>query len=495
MWLSFDCKVAGEMKKTGNTIAKNVVHLFYSTALSSALNATALIVLASYLQSYQYGLFSVALAYAMIMGYFTDVGLSNIVLREGSKKETNIEVLMSSYIKMRFLLLVGTFACGFPIIYLLQSGNKQLMITAFYLIIPLVSGIALQSIGTTYFQLIEEMQYFGLIRIISAVLLVTSISVGMLLSLHPLIICILYGFSYFLAGCVGLILVSKRVKLRLKSTFHQGILQNLGAFTIGGLLFVILPHLGPIVLEKTLSLMDVGFFAVAYRIPQALQQIPFVVAGAYYPVLFRYANNNLLNEHVLIHITQIKIMALIGMAMTIPFFYLGDFIIRILFGEVWGAAVVPLKILAMMLTFQSINIALADGLTTRGLQTYRTVIQAVAFFFGIILYFFFSKLNGIIGAAVAGVTIEVIALLGFWLFIPNCWLIGRKAIMPYVLFFVISLITIDYFVTIPLLAASIHISLLGVIIMIDQELKGKINHYVREKGRTRKVEGMKGVSS
>lgn len=69
-----------------NSITKNIFHLFYSTAAASFLNALVLIYLASYLQAYHYGMFSVALASAMVMGYFTDAGLTEIAIREGSKK-------------------------------------------------------------------------------------------------------------------------------------------------------------------------------------------------------------------------------------------------------------------------------------------------------------------------------------------------------------------------------------------------------------------------
>ena len=147
-----------------NSIVVNILHLFYSTALSSGLNALALIVLAGYLQSYQYGLFSVALAFAMIMSYFTDAGLSDIVLREGAKQEVSHSRLLTSfYKKMRLLLLILTFAGGFLFIYIMNGENARLMQTALVLIIPMVTGVALQSIGTTYFQLVEKMQYYGLI--------------------------------------------------------------------------------------------------------------------------------------------------------------------------------------------------------------------------------------------------------------------------------------------------------------------------------------------
>jgi O-antigen/teichoic acid export membrane protein len=479
-----------------NSIAKNIIHLFYSTALSSVLNAAALIVLAYYLQSYYYGMFSVVLAFAMIMGYFTDAGLSDIVLREGSKKEVNTSILISSYVKMRMGLLVVTFLCGFLIIHLSNAGQREIIQTSYFLIIPMVTGIALQSIGTTYFQLIEKMQFYGLIRIISSVFLVVTLTIGMILHLNPLIICTLYGLSYFAAGIFGVYLVSKNINIRLKGPFHKGLLQNLGSFTLGGLIFVMLPQLGPLVLEKTITLKEVGLFAVAYRIPQALQQIPFIVAGAYYPVLFRSYNNNLLQDHLKYNIELIKIISLVGMAMTIPFYYMSESIIQLLFGEKWIQAAFPLKILSVMLILQAINIALADGLTSRALQSYRTGVQLIAVFFGVFLYMFFSKSYGVSGAAVAGVMIEVISLLGFWLCIPNRWIIAKRVIIPYLAIFIICLAFIDFFLdTLPLLAIVVNYILLAFVVFLDKENMYKINGYIKPLGinkrwKSKKSEGV-----
>jgi len=479
-----------------NSIAKNILHLFYSTALSSVLNAAALIVLAYYLQSYYYGMFSVVLAFAMIMGYFTDAGLSDIVLREGSKKEVDPSVLISSYVKMRMGLLVATFLCGFFILHISNSGQRELIQVAYFLIIPMVTGIALQSIGTTYFQLIEKMQYYGLIRIISSVCLVLTLSIGMLFRFNPLVICTLYGLSYFAAGIVGVFWVSRNVQIRLKSPFHKGLLQNLGSFTLGGLLFVMLPQLGPLVLEKTIPLKEVGLFAIAYRIPQALQQIPFIVAGAYYPVLFRSFNNNLLDDHLKYHIALIKTISLVGMAMTIPFYYMSDFVIHLLFGEKWIQAAFPLKILSLILTLQAINISLADGLTTRALQSYRTIVQLITVISGVFLYMFFSQSFGVSGAAYAGVMIEGITLLGFWICTPNRWIIAKKVIIPYLTIFIICLSSIDYFLdSLPFLAVSINFVLLTLMVVFDKEIMAKINGYlvtlgIDQRWKSKKSEGV-----
>lgn len=100
---------------------------------------------------------------------------------------------------------------------------------------------------------------------------------------------------------------------------------------------MILPQLGPLVLEKTLSLNQLGNFSVAYRIPSALYQIPGVVAGAFYPVLFRYYNSKDLIKHKELNLLQVKIMGLMGICLCIPLFHLSNIIVEIVFGEEWGS--------------------------------------------------------------------------------------------------------------------------------------------------------------
>lgn len=465
-------------KDRKNSIGMNILHLFYSTALSSVLNAAALIILASYLHSHHYGIFSVALAFAMIMGYFTDAGLSDIVLREGAKRKVDLSILMSSYMKMRLVLLVVTFFVGFVLIHTFNPNNQELIETAYFLIIPMVSGIALQSIGTTFYQLIEKMQYYGLIRMVSAFCLVTTMGIGMALQLNPIVMCTVYGLSYLLAGMFGLLLVMNHVSIRFNHPFHKGLLQNLGSFTVGGLLFVMLPHIGPIILEKTITLAEVGLFAVAYRIPQALQQIPFIVAGAYYPVLFRSFQQDHLEQHLNYQISQTKIMALVGMLMTIPFFYLADVVIEILFGTEWQHAAFPLKILSLMLTLQAINIALADGLTTMEKQNARMLVQLVSVLTGIGLYIILSKSYGVIGAAFAGVTIEATALIGFWICSPKRWALLKSSLLPYIGYFVSAFLLVEWISSShPVIAVTLHSLLIALLPLLDRQLREKGFHY------------------
>ncbi len=464
-----------------NSISKNAFHLFYSTVFSSGLNAITLVILANYLDSRSYGLFSVALAYALIMGYLTDAGINVVVLREGAKAGAHLPAIMSSFVKVRLVLLIITFIGGFCLVQWLYEGQPELMETIYYLMFPMVTGLALQSISITYFQLIEEMHYLGIIRICSAVFLIAAVFIGLLFSLSPLFICLLYGSAYLLAGGIGFYLAAKRTAIRLRSSFHKGLLKNLLSFTVSGLLIVVLPQLGPIVLEKTLTFKQVGFFAVAYRIPSALYQVPGVLAGAFYPALFKSYHNHGLAGHLRLNILQLKLMALAGMAMTVPLYYLPDMIIRSLFGSEWLFASGALQILSFLLVLQSVNVALADGLTTKDLQSRRTAVQALALIGGIGFYIGFSRQYGVEGAAFAGIAVEIVSLAGLWLFNPSRKTLAVKGLLPYlVCFFFLFAVLAHFFSGSPIVAASLHLLCLLIMAAVDPDVIGRLMNRTKQ---------------
>ena len=103
------------------------------------------------------------------------------------------------------------------------------------------------------------MQFSGIIRITSSLLLVLSITVGMFFNWHPFIIYSAYGLSYLLSGLLGILLVLKYIKIPIRCSFHKGLFDQLLSFTVTGLLFVILPQLGPILLENTYPLPKLDF--------------------------------------------------------------------------------------------------------------------------------------------------------------------------------------------------------------------------------------------
>lgn len=465
-----------------NSIFKNIFYLFFSTAFTRALNAFSIIILARYLGAQEYGAFSVAIAFSMVAGYFTDVGLSNVFLREGSKKQSNPSVIISSYIKIRIILLLVTILASIIIIHIFYN-NENLLSIMYLLVIPTVVGLSMQSISVVYFQLKEQMGEIARVRTISAILSVCFIFLGMVCRFDLKVIVFLYGISYIIAGIFGLIRMFSSVSVDFKGNFDKSLLSGISSFIVSGLLIMLLPQLGLLVLEKTLTLSELGDFSVAYRIPSALYQIPGVVAGAFYPVLFRYYNSGDISRHRNLNILQVKVMALMGMGLSITLFHLSNFIIENLFGNEWYGASEGLKILSIMLFFQSINFPLADGLTTRNLQVKRTIIQLFAVLIGIVLYYVFSFKYGVLGGAVAAVFIELLMLLGFILLNPNKKVFLNRVIIPYISIFSLSLFIVSYYMNkIPFLAVIANLTLvLGMTWIYDKELKTTLMIFLKKR--------------
>jgi O-antigen/teichoic acid export membrane protein len=462
------------MKENRNSIVKNVFHLFYSTALATIMNAAALIVLASFISTDDYGKFSVLLAFAMIMAYLSEAGLNQIVLREGAKKEAPVSEIMASFIKLRVGLTLSAMVIGFLIIHWIYRGDTELIHLSYFLILPLLTGISMQSISTTYFQMLEKMHFSGLIRMVSAGLLISVILIGKWFNINPMIVFFLYGSAYFFAGCFGIFLTARHLRFSIKAPFYKGIRKNWLPFMVTGLLFILLPQIGPIILEQTMTWKEVGYFAVAYRIPQALQQVPFIIAGAFYPVLFRLFEAGDHQEHVRKSSTQVKLMGLVGILAAIPFYHLSEFVITLLFGERWIEAALLLKILSLVMVFQGVSIALGDGLTTKALQSRRMIIQGIAVASGVLFYTLFSRLYGLTGAAAAGVLIELILLIGLLFWHPDRMLLLKRAVLPYLAAFFISLLAVELFLSsFPFLAFSIHLILILSLAGLDREWRGK----------------------
>ncbi|MFB4160399.1 oligosaccharide flippase family protein [Geomicrobium sp. JSM 1781026] len=482
------------MSITRNRILINIWHLLYGTTTAALLNALALVVLASYLQAHDYGVFSVVLAVAMIAGFFTDVGLSDIVLREGAKKQNEHAKLFVSFVKLRLLFLLISVVAGFLFIHFMYYSEQEIVLTSYYLLLPMIIGVTAQSIASTYFQLYEKMQYISYIKMISASLLVFFMIVGVGLSFPPLVMALLYGCAYVIAGMFGMILFLKHARLKWRYVpFHKGLLHQLWMFAAGGLLFVILPHLGPLVLERSITLVEVGLFAIAYRIPQALQQVPFIVAGAYYPALFKEFANNKDKRHLQLNVVETKLMGVIGMLMAVPFVYFSEPILVNVFGNEWGAAAPALLVLSFMLVFQALNIAIADGLTSSGHQTARTCTQFIAVSIGVFLYYFLSQRYGVIGAAVAGVSIEVICLIGFlWMYRANGLFIAKKVVLPFVVIFVATVVVVHQLSFPGGVGAAITVTIIGMVVFWDRDLRELMLTIVGTNGLRRKE--MRGAS-
>ncbi|HFJ9480817.1 oligosaccharide flippase family protein [Bacillus cereus] len=477
---------------TNNKILKNASYLFIGNITVRFTLAIATILFARYVSPSDYGIFTIALAISAVVCYFTDAGLTHTFMREGTKPNANISILISSYLRIRLTLAV-VLSLLFIIFAHFFYDDTYLRTIIYLVVLPTMFGATFQGIGTVYFQVTERMQFTAIISVVQGTTAAISLLLGMTLKWSLTMTAAMYGTSSLIAGLISFIMVTRY------TTIHKGwdkqITNQLLVFTINGIIIMLLPSLGPIILEKVTTYDNIAFFGAAAKIPSVLYQIPGVIATAFYPRLFAFGNENNTVEHRKLSYFELKLMSFLGIGISIPFIADPSFWIINLLGEKYEPAGEALAILAFMVIIQSINYPLADNLTTIGKQWKRTITMSLGLCIAIVSYILLGSYLGMMGAAMAAIITEISLLLGFSFFIHKGFNLLFNGVIFNFISFIISYILYRFlFINMPALIALTVTCLVYalIVVIIDLEIRnfftGFLRKYISKKKSTIKVQ-------
>ncbi len=390
-------------------IIKNASFLFVGNVMVRMLTAISAIVIARYLGAEQYGILSIALVFSTFASSMTDLGLTHTFIREGTKVEKDISKLLNSYLITRLFICILSSIIVYVLVNFMYS-QREMKDVIFLMVIPTIFGAALQNIGAVYYQTVEKMKYTAIIRTIAGFISVIGLLLGVYCEYSIKMVALTYGLCSILGGIISLSFVINKIKIR--KGLDNSILNGLGAFTLAAFLTILMPLVGPIILEKVSNLKEVGYFNAALRIPSVLYQIPGIVAAAFYPVLFKLIDKKEFKKHQEVIGIEIKLMTLLAAIMILPILLFPREITVFLLGKQWIGISETMYILSIIVFIQSINFPLADSLTTRGLQKYRSILLIISFGVSIFAYSYLGREYGSLGAGIAAVLTELVLLIG-----------------------------------------------------------------------------------
>lgn len=464
-----------------NKILKNASYLFVGNITVRFVLAIATIFFARYVSPSDYGMFTTALAVSAVICYFTDAGLTHTFMREGTRSDANISVLISSYLRIRLILAI-VISVLFAIFAQFFYPDAYLRAMVYWVVLPTMFGATLQGVGMAYFQVTERMQFTAIISVLQGVTAAAALLLGMSFQWSLMMVAAMYGVSSLVTGVIAFIMTIRYTKVH--KGWDKGILDQLLIFTINGIIIMLLPQLGPIILEKVSTYNQVGFFGAASKIPAVLYQIPGVIAAAFYPRLFAFGNEKNIEEHRKLSSFELKLMSFLGIGISIPFIADPSFWIVSLLGEEYAPAGDALAILAFMVILQSINYPLADNLTTIGQQWKRATTMTIGLVVAIIGYIILGSKYGMMGAAAAAILTEITLLIGFTLFIRKGMQLLVKGVIFNSLAFIISygIYRIALINLPPLIALTLTGILYGIIgIGIDPQIRGFVLGFIKQK--------------
>ena len=205
-----------ENKSSVKNVLYNVVYLFCGNIVTKLLSAVATMVYIRYSGASNYAILSIALAFSAIVVFFTDAGISQTTIREGTKKESDLSSIMYSYTKVRMLLflLVTVGSIVFVLFAYQNEPEKKYAILA--LTIPALFGGLMQSVGMTYFQIVERMKKVLFINVVASIGMSLALFIGVYFNFGIITICFSYGFASVIAGMYAVFLVTKEIKITKK---------------------------------------------------------------------------------------------------------------------------------------------------------------------------------------------------------------------------------------------------------------------------------------
>lgn len=410
-----------------NSIMKNTAFLLIGNFALKIVTAFTAILLTRYLSPEKFGQLSVALALAAIANFMAKMSLSHTVIREGTKANADIKSLFGGALKLRIVFSMLATLVFVPLIQFFYS-DLELRRIALIIVIPTIWGGSFLSLGDVYFQVTQRMEFTALFRALPSLLTAVLIILGICLSWPLIGLASAYGISALMSGLFGVFIVRRLVPGM--GGWHSGLLDGLWAFALGGVMTLLLGQMGPLILERITNIAEVGYFAVAFRIPLLLYTFPGALAVAFYPRLFHLGNKSP-TEHFELTVKETRFMNMLGLGLALPFMIYPEWTVELLFGSQWVVTTPKaLSYLAWMVVLQCLNYPLADALATSGLQSRRSAVLVGALFVGITLFWILGKNWGAIGGAVAALIVEVFIMIGLVAMNPARWALIRQCLCP-----------------------------------------------------------------
>lgn len=393
---------------TVRRIAKNTLVLLVAQIVSMGLGFFYIMYTARYLGAEGFGVLSFALAFTGIFGVFTDLGLSQLTVREIARNKKLANKYIANIIPIKlFLILLTLFLIVFFINLLGYPPDTILVV--YIISISIILNSFIQTFKSIY-QAHEKMEYISFFNILNSFLLL----VGVVIAINQQFDVIGFAALYLIASLIVLIfnifVVYRRFidfSFSLDVQFWKFIIKESLPFGLSSIFVVIYFYIDSVMLSLLKGDEVVGWYNASYKLVFVLLFIPGVYFSSIYPVMSKlYVSSK--ESLKFMYSTSMKYMLVIGFMIGISTVILADDIIILIFGSEYQPSIIALQILIWAVFFSFL--AHAPMYTLNSIN--RQVIYTKVVFIGVIVNIIFNSLLiprfSLFGASVATVFTEFI---------------------------------------------------------------------------------------
>ena len=397
-------------------ILKQSSWLFFAQVLTRGIGFFYIIYLARFLGVFDFGLYTVALAYFSIISAIADFGFNRFLIREVAKDTSKAPELFWNIILLRFTLTSVLFAVFSAILFLLDPYKMRvsLILLATLAILPQVVAFTFDAI----FVAIQKLQFSAAGLFISSLftalagLYLVGNGFGPLGAVSALII------GQVIYAAVLIIFLYRHKKLVL-SVIRLTVIKKIvigslpyGLLSVLGLLYF---RIDAILLSYLRGSFETGIYGVAYRFLEAATFIPSAFSMALFPVLVKDHESSAKDVRKL-YFKSLKIMIGLGLAVFAGYILILPEMIKVLLPN-YLSSIAAIRILSLTIPFMFIHVpAVSVLLSTDKYLKQVLSLSVLALVFNIAANLIFIPKFGFIAASWVTVASEVLSFTIFFLF-------------------------------------------------------------------------------
>jgi len=400
-------------------LAKNTGMLFVAQIITYVLGFLYLMYTARYLGPDAYGILSFALAFTLIFGIISDLGLSQFIVREISRNKSLASKYLGNAIVLKIIASMITFSLVVIITNFLDYPKNTIIIV--YLIALYVLINSFSQIFSAIFQSYEKMEYLALGTVLNGFLLLSLALIGIKYGMNVtyfasvyLIVSVLI-FSYNLIICMSKFVIPK---LELNLNFWKKLLSESLFFVMAAVFTELYFNIDSVMLSFMVGNEAVGFYNAAYKLIFILMFIPSVVIISMFPVMskhYEYARTLLKEEYEKLF----RYLFILALFLFIFGFLFSDKIILIIYGNEFVPSVIALQILICVIPIIFMTYLFGNLLGAINKQRLVAIITGICAIVNIVLNIILIPKFSFYGASVATVLTEMVVFIFMFIYISR----------------------------------------------------------------------------
>lgn len=355
------------------------------------------IYIARWLGKENYGVYATVGAFVTMFTMFTLGGLDKVLIREGSKGLSSLESLYNRAVGVRlFFLFVAMTLCVLCAFFAPYDLQTRLFIVLFSFQIFYQGMTAFFS---TIYQVVEKMKYISIFNIVNRTLFVL-LAIGFLYAGHGILSLIIISFVVNAGTLVCNYLVTRGfVKFNVfsKLLFEKQLLKPSLSFSLFSVVSVLSSRFDLFLISILGTPVEVGIYAVAYKLALQGQMLRNVNAMAFFPIFVKRFHEGKVSGAQLLKYAVAFFFGILAVSAVVSYFCTN--IVTFILGDEYREAGKLLSILIFYLAtlWGTLPFTIAAQATYN--ENLMLKIRTVMAVFNVTLKYVFFNIYGLIGVA------------------------------------------------------------------------------------------------